>query len=190
MAKDHSHPGADSNREWVRGAMATRFHAVCADDAGCSLYSPDGLAPTPTTITAGAEATTTIWDTTGTGSASGTRTVFLTTTLTSSRSTLTATTTTTRGTLTPSATYLPGNNDDDGQKYLPRFSICNPGDEDYREPGGLSLTREQTTTLATLAVMFLVILIGWNFVVIRYLFYPLKVSRASERSERARGGRE
>lgn len=58
---------------------------------------------------------------------------------------------------------------------IPRFAECLPGDEDYEEPGILSLTKEQRPTLIALAIMFVVILIGWNFVIIRDLLYPLKV---------------
>lgn len=185
MAKDYSDLGTDSHASsWVSWSdyeadllhlLTMLLHRLCSD----------GSAPIPTTISAGQEATTTIWETTGTGSASGTRTVYLTTTLTTSTptsspsgvihtTTTTTTTSATRGTLTPSPTYPP-ESDDDGSKYIPRFAACRPGDEDYKEPGVLSLTREQRTTLAALAVMFLVILIGWNFVILRYLFYPLKV---------------
>lgn len=58
---------------------------------------------------------------------------------------------------------------------IPRFAECLPGDEDYKVLGVLSLTKEQKNTLIALAIMFVVILVGWNFVLVRYLLYPLKV---------------
>lgn len=127
----------------------------------------------------------------------GTRTVYVTTTLyatsgytdgnsdngpsTTSTSTLSQTTSTrtvTTATTTRTSTSRPTQpwpDNANSPANLPRFSTCNPGDEDYEEPGVLSLTKEQKVTLAAIAIMFAVILIGWNFVVLRYLLYPLKV---------------
>lgn len=139
----------------------------------------------PTTVTETAEATTTLYD--SNLSASGTLTVTSivtvgpggviitvtdtdTDTQTESLSgTLTRTRTATLETKLPQETqWTPAD--------IPRFAECLPGDEDYKEPGVLTLTSEQKPTLIALAIMFVVILIGWNFVVIRYVFYPLKVS--------------
>ena len=149
------------------------------------------------------EETTTIFDTAMTGQPSGTLTVFATTTTvtlvstttTSSTSVVagtgrmttvfttttsspqpasrtTTTSTSTQSGLTPSATYGPAVY---SESDIPRFARCNPGDENYKEPGTLSLTQEQKVTLIAIAIMFPVILIGWNFVIIRYLLYPLKM---------------
>lgn len=63
----------------------------------------------------------------------------------------------------------------DYPKDLPRLATCLPGDEAYQEPGVLSVTREQRTTLIAIPIMLAVILIGWNLVGARELLYPLKV---------------
>ncbi|CAD6583871.1 MAG: hypothetical protein CYPHOPRED_002515 [Cyphobasidiales sp. Tagirdzhanova-0007] len=63
---------------------------------------------------------------------------------------------------------------DNSAASIPRFATCQPGDESYRVPGVLQVTSEDVATLAAIAIMFVVILIGWNFVLIRYALYPLK----------------
>lgn len=154
-----------------------------------------------TTTTETAEATTTIYD--SNIPASGTLTVISTVTVspggvggggvieTVSTTTVSNTAPNQSGTLTRTRTAtiqtrLPQETAIWTPADIPRFAECLPGDEDYEEPGVLSLTKEQRPTLIALAIMFVVILIGWNFVIIRDLLYPLKVSFASPPSNSCR----
>lgn len=148
--------------------------------------------PEETTVVDTAEVTTTLYD--SNLPASGTLTVTSTTTLPPEAGmgavgTITTTSTTTSttsplssqsGTLTRTRTATIETRLPQETQWtpadIPRFAECLPGDEDYEEPGVLSLTKEQKPTLIALAIMFLVILIGWNFVIVRDLLYPLKVS--------------
>lgn len=165
---------------------------VTQDNGGGVVVPPD---PQDTTVTETAEVTTTIYD--SNLPTTGTLTVIATTTVTAgggnngaegaAGGSVTTTTTTTSepvrsGTVTRTRTAvietrLPQETQVWTPADIPRFAECLPGDEDYEEPGTLSLTREQKPTLVALAIMFVVILIGWNFVLIRDALYPLKVRK-------------
>ena len=135
----------------------------------------DGVIGSSVRVSTSVADTTTIWPT-----GSGTATFYYTTVITVNPSTSTYTTTVTRPSTQSSPTQTP-QQQQDPPPWTPadisRFATCQPGDESYEEPGGnsLKLTQEQRITLAALAIMFLVILIGWNLILVRYVLYPLKV---------------
>lgn len=164
---------------WVGWPTTTVVRTATVTRTSDALYS--GTAYFSSTLTS-TVLTTTIYPT-----SSGRVTVYSTTTLygeggdgsgqpatytrTSTSTSYSAQATSSPDTLPPTA--------DDLEQDIPRFSTCNPGDEQYEVPGGekLSLTQQQKTTLAAIAIMFVVILISWNLVLIRTAMFPLKVSR-------------